>query len=223
MDTVKINISDFSSCVGYCQFIIVNKYHLKLKPEPSPHLKRGAIVHKVLEEEDKLIPRKEATEDQLNDPLVDLDFTREGVWVCIERESLKRFRYIGRVDKIVRKAGDVHIIDDKVITSGKTPVPYSDKLLQLACYCEGFLRSYSNMLRFNRTFFNIVYRDETGRVVEEFRKEYESEMKGLLNQNFKLFEGIYNRVVKPEHHNNPNKCKACRFRSRCGFRLNVEG
>jgi hypothetical protein len=219
MDTVKVNISDFSSCVGYCQFIIVNKYHLKLRPEPSPHLRRGALVHRILETEDKLIPRKEATEEQLMNPLVDLDFTREGVYVCIERVNQNRFRYIGRVDKIVRKDGDVYIIDDKVIAPGKTPVPYSDKFLQIACYCEGFLRNYSYLLRFNRMFLNIVYRDSKGRVLEEFKKEYESEMKDILHQNFKVFEDIYNGARKPEHHNNPNKCKACRFRSSCKFRV----
>lgn len=221
MEIVKINISDFSSCIGYCEFIIVNKYHLKLKPELTHYIKRGSMIHKILEIEDKLIPREEATKEQLMDPFVDLDFTREGIYVCIERVNMNKFRYIGKVDKVIRQNGNIYIIDDRVVSQNKNITLYLDKFLQTACYCEGFLRNYSHFLRFNKIFINIIFRDNEGRILEEFKKEYNSNIKNYLNEKFMLFEEIYNRVRKPKHHNNPKKCNACKFRKNCNFKVDL--
>ncbi len=220
MEAVKVNISDFASGIGYCQYLVVNKYHLNLRPKETIFLQKGRMAHKTLEEEDKLVPRREATKEELMDPFFPLDFTREGVQVSIERENMNLFRYVGRTDKIIRANGSVIILDDKVISTG---IPresvYPDRLIQLSAYCEGFIRNYSHMLAFNEICFKIVQRNPDNEILKETMFSFDEEARELLQKSFTLFESLYNKTAQPQHHNNPNKCRACRYFDCCQWRL----
>ncbi|MBL7206528.1 MAG: PD-(D/E)XK nuclease family protein [Candidatus Aenigmarchaeota archaeon] len=231
MKTLKVNISDFASFMGFCQFGLLNKLHLGLRKQISPSAQKGKLIHRILEEEDRLIQREMATEAQLQDPTFDLDFTREGITVNISRFSNDlRIFYVGRTDKVIRKSGDICIIDDKITTKplsiieqsfAKTDrfVPFSDKIIQLAAYCEGFQRNYSHMLKYNRIFLKVVQRDQNGKKINEYVKEYDEGLKDFLLQNLKLFESMYFKEVEPVHHNNPNKCRKCGFFDECSWKI----
>lgn len=215
--TIMVPISRFASCIGFCQHQVINFFHLGLKPRFTPTQKTGLEVHKRLEEEDKLIPRKEASKEELMDPMIDLDIAREAITVSIKRENQNKFLYMGRTDKIIRKGGNVYIIDDKVSPGEPREEPWPDRLIQLSSYCEGFLNNYSNLLKFNKVFLKVIQRNPGGEVVSEYEREYNQEMKDFLYQQFKIFEGLYNKTLNPEHHNNPNRCRSCTFE--CKWRL----
>ncbi|MBI4175704.1 MAG: PD-(D/E)XK nuclease family protein [Candidatus Aenigmarchaeota archaeon] len=215
---INVSISHFSSAMGYCQFTAVNRYHLRLKPRLMPHTLAGRALHERLEAEDKLIPREEATKEQLADPFFDLDFTREGVTVSFDRINGNHFRYLGRTDKVIRHQGVIYIIDDKV-TSKPASGLYHDRLLQLAAYCEAFIRSYSRMIAFNKVVFNVVHRRPDGGVIQENKVDYTPEVNAILVRDLNTFEGIINKTTQPDHHNNPKKCAPCGFFDQCKWRI----
>lgn len=205
----RIPISVFASCVGYCQYQIVNRFHLGLDPGVTKAQRIGAKVHKALEEADLLVEREEVSEDDLLDKNFDLDFPRESVRVLIDRFNKERFLYSGRIDKVVRKSGDIFVIDDK--TTEKTREMFPDRLAQLSCYCEGFASRFSETIAFDRIFFAVVQRDRKGEVLAEEQREYDSSMRDELEKSFHVFESVLNKTAEPCHHNNPNKCRACSF------------
>ena len=220
MPTVKVNISAFASAMGFCQQRIINELHLGMRQAVSQKMQAGKALHMRMQNEDELIPRKEATKEQLMDPLVDLDFARERIQVSIQRENVNSFIYTGLTDKVVRIGGDVYIFDDKTVSdTGKIyEKPFPDRLLQLCAYCEGFLYNYSSMIKFSRLFFKIVYRDQNGKIIHEYKKEYTREFRDFLLKNFEVFESIFNRSKEPEGQVNPNKCRSCGFLE-CGKRI----
>jgi len=175
----------------------------------------GKRMHEKLEEEDLLMPREAASEEELSDSSVDLDIPREAVQIVIERFNKEKFYYIGKPDKIVRKNGNVLIIDDRI--TKKKHEPYPDKILQLCCYCEGFVRNFSNKVAFNKIFFKIVQRDSNGKILQEVERGYTDDLKEMLAENFSVFESIFNKDIRPTHHNNGNKCRACGFN--CKWRM----
>ena len=219
MNTVNVSISSFASAMGFCQYRIINEFHLGMKQKTTYKMMKGKMVHWELEQKDLLIPRREATQEELMNPNIDLDFAREKIQVAIQRENVNRFIYRGVTDKIVRINGDVYVYDDKVTSNGKCYVS-NDKILQLCAYCEGFLRNYSHMIKFNRIFFKLIFRDSEGKVIEEYTKEYTDEFKKFLIKNFELFESIFNKTKPPAHHHNPKKCMSCGF-LHCKERINV--
>ena len=80
---IRVPVSEFASCMGFCQFRIVNTFHLKLKPKISRAQIKGSRVHQELERIDALVPREEVSEEQLLDPSFDLDIPREVMKVFI--------------------------------------------------------------------------------------------------------------------------------------------
>jgi len=214
---VKIPVSVFASCIGYCKYHIINRFHLGIEPKRTQAQAIGQKIHDKLEEEDLLVEREEATKEELQDPMVDLDLPRESMFVSIERTNKETFRYVGRMDKVVRSNGNMFIIDDKVSSSSQPKPLYPGRLAQLSCYCEGFTRNFSNEIAFNKIFFKVIQRDRHGCIINDTEREYDNPAKQNLNNNFELFESIFNKDTEPEHHNNPNKCRACTFD--CKWRL----
>ena len=212
---IIVPIHKFASCMGYCQYIIKNHFQLGIKPEVTKAQVIGKKIHDELEEQDKLIKREEATDDELLDPDFDLDIPRETLKVSVFRKNLNNFIYVGRIDKAIRENGNIHIIDDK--TSSKSYIHFfPDVLLQLSCYCEGFIKKIRNV-SFNKIFLKVVQRNIKGEVMAEHEKEYDGNLRQSLIRNFNLFENIYNNTKEPEHHYNPNKCAACSYK--CKFRM----
>jgi hypothetical protein len=213
MRTVKVNISSFASSMGFCQQRIINEFHMGMKQALSKKMQAGKALHWKLEEQDLLIPRKEATQEQLMDPGIDLDFAREKIQVCIQRDNVNRFVYTGLTDKVVRIGGDIYIYDDKTVSDeGKIyERPFLDKTLQMCAYCEGFLNNYANMIKFNKIFFKLIFRNAEGKILYDYKKEYRGEFRDMLLKNFELFESVFNKAKKPEEQNNPNKCRSCGF------------
>jgi hypothetical protein len=207
--SIRVSISEFASCMGYCQFRIINTFHLKLKPRISLAQIKGNKVHGELERIDSLIPREEVTEEQLSDSSFDLDIPREVLKVFIKRENKNEFLYVGRIDKAERKDGNIYIIDDKT-TRMAHPV-YFDNILQTSCYCEGFTSVFSEMIKFDKIFFKIVQRDLNGNVIQEVLNEFDSDVKNVLHSNFEIFEKIVNKEIQPNHHGNAKKCSKCGF------------
>lgn len=212
---IHIPISKFASCMGYCQYVAINHFLLKIKPRISNEQILGRKVHYMLEKEDKLIPREKATEEEMLNPKVDLDIPRESLRVKIIRNNGTLFLYSGRIDKVVRENGNLIIIDDKV---SRKPVKhvFPDRIIQLLGYCEGFIKTFEN-IRFNKLFFSIIQRNEKKEILSEHKEEYTENLKKDLIRNFNLFENIINKKALPEHHFNPNKCSACSYD--CRFRL----
>ncbi|MBI4173440.1 MAG: PD-(D/E)XK nuclease family protein [Candidatus Aenigmarchaeota archaeon] len=219
MEHVKVNISDFASAIGYCQFTLVNKYHLGLKPAETMRMVAGRRLHQALEEEDQLVEREEVTAEQLLDPNFDLDLVRESMKVAVVRENGNVFEYVGRTDHVLRRAGRLIIVDDKTVTGNRVPSQlYLDRLVQLAAYCEGFVHTYSAAIAFNAIGFTVVHRSPANEILKQFNGVYDDTLRAFLQQNFQLFEGVYNKAVTPSHHNNPNKCRACRYLPVCSFK-----
>lgn len=214
MQSVKINVSDFASAIGYCQHLVQNRYHLRLKPKESEFLRSGRLAHEMLEKQDKLMPRKQATPEELADPNFDLDFTREGITVCIERINQNIFRYVGRTDKIVRIKGTLLILDDKIVSKPRDTF-YIDRLLQLSAYCEGFVRNYSRLVAYNSMAFMVIQRNSDLEILHETTRLYDIQARSFLMESFSLFESLYNKTVIPQHHENPRKCNACRYSDNC--------
>ncbi len=205
--------------MGYCQLIILNHFHLHIKPELAKIQIKGQELHQKLEDKDKLIPRTEATKEELKNPRIDLDILRETIKVLIQRKNKNVFLYMGRIDKVIRTNGNVYIIDDK-ITKSKIiySEPFLDRTLQLCSYCEGFKQNYSKSIGFKNIIFKIVQRDIKNNILSEYEKKYDDTLKKNLFQKFELFEKIYNQDILPTHHNNVNKCNACRYID-CAYKL----
>jgi len=212
---VVVPISEFASCMGYCQFRIINSFHLGLSPKVSAAQINGKKVHEELEDIDVLIPREAVTREDLLDPSVDLDIPRETLRVLIKRKNKNDFVYIGRMDKVMRLNGNIHIIDDKTTSKPRTIFP--DKPIQLSCYCEGFKENYSDFIAFNKIFFSVIQRDKNGSILQEDKEEFTKQTREMLMKKFDLFERILNKEIEPEHHNNINKCRACGFD--CKFKI----
>lgn len=211
----KVPISRFASCIGYCQYIAINHFHFKIRPKITEAQLLGQRIHNKLEEEDKLIPREIPKEEELLNPKVDLDMPRESLNVKILRNNEKKFFYYGRIDKAVRENGNVIIVDDKISKRALNYV-FPDRILQLSCYCEGFIRTFNN-IKFNKIFFNVIQRNEKGEILSEHKEEYNEELKKKLIRNFNLFENIINKKVTPIHHKNQRKCSACSYN--CMFKI----
>jgi len=217
-EKVTVPVSRFAAFMGYCQIGIINHYELKLEKVISPAIKLGKKIHSELEEEDKLIPRKKATKEELSDPLFDLDMPRESLMIHIRRENKNIFGYLGRLDKVIREKGTIYIIDDKITKNGRVwHKPFLDKRVQLAAYCEGFVTRYPEIV-FNEIIYLVVQRDQNGTVLKEFPQVYDQEQKDFLLENFETFEGIYNGDIDPVHCGNPNKCRACGYKD-CQHKL----
>lgn len=215
---VLVPVSKFAECMGYCQLQIVNYFRLGIKPRITMEAKIGREVHQRLEELDKLIPRVKATREELADLNADLDIPRESLRVKIDRANKNFFVYLGRIDKAIRRNGDIYIIDDKVSKSGIIrDEPFPSRILQLSCYCEGFARNYARLLKFNDLIFQSVQRDLEGNVISNYVRKYDKEQKRFLHENFKNFERIYNQEIPPEHCNSAAKCAACGYE--CSFRF----
>ncbi|MFA5406269.1 MAG: hypothetical protein WC307_02840 [Candidatus Nanoarchaeia archaeon] len=212
---VKVPISLFASCVGYCECIIVNHFHLGIKPKVSEAQLVGSRVHDQLEAEDKLIKRVEASDDELLNPLVDLDLERESVVVQINRGD---FCYVGRVDKLVRLNGDVYIIDDKTSNHPSKAFIWPDRLAQLSAYCEGFKECFGGAINFNKLFLVVCQRGPEGQVFDQCIREYDNLLKNDLLTKMASFESVYNKESQPTPQSSINRCKACKYD--CGFRLN---
>lgn len=211
----RVPVSVFASSVSYCQYYIINRFHLGIVPEISKAQLIGKKIHDRLEKEDLLIPREEATKEELLDPFVDLDLPRESMKISIERTNKGDFLYVGRMDKVIREEGNIYIIDDKV--SSKKRKLYPDRILQLSCYCEGFTSNHAEQIAFEKIFFKVVQRNHDGDIIDETEREYSDKLKKSLIKHFGLFEGIFNKDVQPKHHHNPNKCRACGFK--CFWRM----
>ncbi len=219
MKSIYVPIHQFAGAMGYCEIKIINHFHLNIAPKVSKEQTIGKKVHSDLEETDKLIPREKATDEQLKDPYVDLDFPRETVFVTIDRNP---FFYIGRTDKAIRSGGNIIIIDDKVSKSGKVfKSPFPDKIIQICCYCEGFLQAYTNLIPFNKIFFRIVQRDVNQNILSEYEEEYNESFRCALLDKMQRFENIYNQKIQPDHCNNPNKCRACSYFNECKWKLEI--
>ncbi len=219
METIVIPVHSFASCMGYCQYITINKFHKKLIPEVKEAALRGQERHLKLEELDKLVPREEVTAKDLMNKKVDLDIPRETLRVAIRRVNQNEFIYLGRMDKVVRERGNIIVLDDK--TTSKKSVPrqlFTDRLLQLCSYCEGFVRNYSGAVSFDKIYFKVVQRDADNNVLFECVREYNDALKENLRRNFELFESVYNKAIRPMHHNNPNKCRVCSFFRECEWK-----
>jgi CRISPR/Cas system-associated exonuclease Cas4 (RecB family) len=213
---IAVPVSKFAECMGYCQLQIINYFHLGIKPRITEAARAGSELHQKLEKLDRLIPRVKATGEELADPQVDLDIPRESLRVKILRSNKNIFAYFGRIDKAVRKNGDVYIIDDRVSRIIRSE-PFQSKILQLSGYCEGFSRNYAGLLKFRDIIFQIVQRDLDGNVISNYVQKYDRKRKRFLLENFKNFERIYNREIPPEHCNSAAKCSACSYD--CDFRL----
>lgn len=190
-----------------------------MRPEEAKIQIDGQKLHKKLEDKDKLIPRREATKKELKNPHIDLDIPREMVKVLIQRKNKNNFHYMGRIDKVIRTNGNIYIIDDN-ITKSKIihSEPFTDRTIQLCSYCEGFKQNYSKSIGFKNIIYRIVQRSTEGKILKEYEKEYDNSSKKFLFQNFQLFEGIFNQEIPPMHHNNINKCRACRYTD-CAYKL----
>lgn len=213
---VAVPVSKFAECMGYCQMQVINYFHLGMKPGMTGAAMLGSEVHRELEKLDKLIPRVKATTDELADPQVDLDIPRESLRIKILRSNKNLFAYLGRLDKAIRKNGDIYIIDDRVSRVIRSE-PFQSKILQLSCYCEGFSRNYAGLLKFKDIIFQIVQRDLDGNVVSDYVQKYDIKQEKFLLQNFRTFEKIYNKEIAPEHCGSEAKCAACSYD--CDFRL----
>ncbi len=220
METVVVAVHEFASCMGYCQYMTINKFHKKLIPEVKEAQVAGQMLHLKLEELDKLIPREEVTVEDLLNKDLDLDIPRETIRVAIRRVNQIQFLYMGRMDKVVREGGNIIVIDDKT-TKKKSPPrqPFLDRILQLSCYCEGFVRNYSQFIKFNKIYFKVIQRDQDNNIIFEYMREYDEGFGGLLMQNFEIFENIFNKNLRPMHHGNPSKCKPCSFFKECEWKL----
>lgn len=217
MKQIYIPIHQFAGFMGYCEIKIINHYHIGISPRMTQEKIMGQKIHKALEEADKLVPREKATKQQLKDPGVNLDFPREEIKVAIDRSP---FIYIGRLDKFIRLNGDAIIVDDKVSKSEKIyKKPFPDKIIQLCCYCEGFLQAYNNTMSFNKILLRVVQRDINGNILYEYEEEYDESLKKFLLDKFQRFEDIYNQKVQPDHCNNINKCTACSYSDGCQWAL----
>lgn len=215
---VSVPVSRFAAFMGYCQIGIINHYELKLEKVISPEIKLGKKVHSELEEKDKLIPRKEATKEELKDPAVDLDIPRESLMVSIRRENKNIFGYLGRLDKVIRKDGDIFIIDDKITKNGRVwNTLFLDKRVQLTAYCEGFVLRYPE-IAFNEINYTVIQRDKSSTILKEFNHVYDQAERDFLLENFETFEGIYNGDIDPMHCGNSNKCRACGYKE-CQHKL----
>ena len=111
-------------------------------------------------------------------------------------------------------------VSDKISKYGKVyNKPFPDRILQMCCYCQGFLDAYSTLLSFNKVLFRVIQRDANGNVLSEYENDYDEPMKDLLFAKFQRFEEIYNKKLQPEHCNSLNKCKACSYFHGCEHRL----
>lgn len=217
MEKVFVPIYLFAQCIGYCQ-VIINHFYLGIKPRFSKEKYIGGVVHRSLKRVDDLIPKKKLSGEELKDPSIDFDTPREEFKVKIERET--PFVYLGRLDKIIRKGGNVYVIDDKIQTQPlkQNQTIYPDRLAQLSSYCEGFVRSYPD-IAYDKIFLKVVRRDDKGNPLSEFEKEYNEELQSQLLDNFEIFESVYSKKAEPLHCGSSGKCRMCGYNYKCSYKL----
>ena len=135
-------------------------------------------------------------------------YTDTGGWGRPERPLFSReFLLTGKPDYLVTQENDV--IPVEVKSSHAPAQPYPSHILQLAAYCLLVEACYQR-----RPPYGIIkYADRA------FEVDYTAELEDELLTTLDCMRGDLANGEAPRSHDEPHRCRACGYRSRCDERL----
>lgn len=230
-------VSEFCSCMGYCEIRI--KHFLKgIKPPQTQITIEGTKAHEAEElyekEHFEFVP---ITQEELDDITTDIEFAREDIYTRFLTEldygnKNVALLIFGRADKILRSEGTLIVEDTKFPYNiqryvEKVTEPYDDQKLQTLLYLNSRFAENGSLnpdewfdIPHDKKAWIINIKDKkAGKSVKIFRGIQTNEALEFLQEKLGKFALSVLGVTEPEHHNSINKCRACRSQNDCKFKI----
>ena len=230
--TIQAAVTDFTSVMGYCEYQLPLIRDGVQVPTPQTAV-LGGQAHRAEETKEaemgELVP---VTEEVLADPAAEIEFAREDVHTMLEagvETSRGRavVRLVGRTDKVARTGGALHVIDDKFVSRpeqyARRDMPYEGQLLQVLAYLNSSFwtsagREEEIEIPHERKEWSVRIRDSaTSEIVKTFHRVQDEMARAHLFSGIERFARIALGAEEYEHHNNPRKCRPCKYAAVCKF------
>lgn len=188
---------------AYCEYQIYLQHVKGVEPEVTPEVKEGAEAHASLDE-----AHKAAAELELSVGEALTKAKIEGVVLSSREVFVEGEQLIGLIDEVVFMPDRILIIDDK---PGNVAWPSSQ--MQTFGYCLAFEEQYKPELPVVAVLRN---RDSGENIwAQTFAKEQREDVLNTVSR----IRGILSGETEAVSTRNPNKCRACRFKGACDFRV----
>jgi CRISPR/Cas system-associated exonuclease Cas4 (RecB family) len=235
---VTVPVNEFANIMGYCEYRLLPLLEGKELPQTKA-MKKGEEKHEREEEkEEELYEFKPITLEELKDIEAEIEFKRESVYTrLLKKQGNFLFLYHGRVDKMFTKHKTLFIEEDKFVKNpkkyDKMDVAFLGQRLQNVLYAISKFdlngsfnpENWFSMPQKKRVCIirikpmNKQMDKKTGEYPDYkiFKVEIDENLKKILKDKMKRFQNLVLGKELPEHHNNFNKCKACKLD--CEYKL----
>ena len=187
---------------AYCEYQIYLEKVKGIEPEMTLEVQQGLEAHAILDEQHKEAAELELT---VTDALVKAQ--REGIVLTAREVFVEGAHLIGRIDEVVFMPDRIIIIDDK-----PGDIAWPSSKMQSWGYCLAFEEQYKPEL----PIIAVLRNRDTGKEIwtQDFTKEQRQDVLVTVNRILEILQG----KITPASTRNPNKCRACRFKSSCDTR-----
>ena len=187
---------------AYCEYQLYLQHVKGVQPEVTPEIQKGVEAHASLDEAHKAAAELELP---IGEALTKAKV--EGVTLSSREVFVEGEQLIGCIDEVIFMPDRILIIDDK---PGDIAWPSSQ--IQTFGYCLAFEEQYKPELPIIAVLRN---RDSGENVwAQTFGKEQRADVVNAVER----IQRVLSQETEAVSTRNPNKCKACRFKSSCDNR-----
>lgn len=233
-------VNEFASIMGYCEYRL--SFSLAGYEAPKTReMNEGSKKHlKQAEKEKELFEFKPITFEELMDIEAEVEFPYESVYTRLLRKKGKWFfLFCGKADKVFTKNKILYIEETKFTSNphkyDNLNEAFLDQVLQTLLYCNSQFDSdgcfdpthWFSMPQ--KTKIYIIRIKDMSKPINKKTGEYpdykifevkiDKNLNKMLEEKIKKFQDLIIGKEFPQHHNNMNKCLACRFSSKCSNKL----
>jgi CRISPR-associated exonuclease Cas4 len=187
---------------AYCEYQIYLQHVKGVQPEITLEVQKGIDAHASLDEAHKAAAELELTVSDALTKAQKEEVTLVAREVLVEGKGL-----IGCIDEVVFMPDRILVIDDK---PGDVAWPSSQ--IQTFGYCLAFEEQYKPEL----PVIAVLRNRDTGENIwaQAFAKEQREDVLEAVDR----IQRVLSQETEPVSTRNPNKCRACRFKSSCDNR-----
>ena len=184
---------------AFCEYQIYIEHVKRVETEPTPAMRLGRKIHRLLDNEHK---KRADVELSVTDAL---EKSEEEKVTLISREVpvTSGFLY-GVIDEIWLMPNQILVIDDK-----PNSYPFMTNKKQVWGYCLAFKEQFSP----KRRLVACLRQRDTFRFV--WREVFSQKHKGIVLNSVERILGIINGNRQPEPTGRARKCNSCRFKKDC--------
>lgn len=187
---------------AYCEYQIYLQHVKGVQPEITLEVQKGIEAHACLDEAHKAAAELELT---ISDALTKSQ--KEEVTLIAREVFVEGSGLIGCIDEVVFMPDRILVIDDK-----PGDVAWPGNQMQTFGYCLAFEEQYKPQLPIVAVLRNRDTGENTW--AQAFSKEQREDVARAVDRIHRVLSG----ETEAASTNNPNKCRACRFKGSCDVR-----